>query len=92
MAARRREGRRGDRDADCEQLANEAVARGFATESFVRTARVFEDTAHVQELLGRRADAARFRERAVRMHERKGNLLALARLREDAGMPTGAGT
>lgn len=41
----RREDRRGDRDADREQLANEAVARGTATKSFVRTARACVDTA-----------------------------------------------
>ena len=91
MAARRREDRRGDRDADREQLANDAVARGFATESFVRTARVFEDTAHVQELLGRRAMPRASGNEPYACTSARGACLPW-RGYATSGMPTGAGT
>ncbi len=73
-----------------EHMVQRAVEIAAATESFVQTARAFEDAAHVHELLGRPAEAGRYLERAMDMHEQKGNVLALARLRDAAAAPTGA--
>ncbi len=63
-------------------LASEAVALGSETSALENLADAICDLAEVFELAGRREEAVTELERAVVLHERKGNLVMAIRIRE----------
>ncbi len=64
--------------ADAERLARESVALAATTDFLEAHARAFEDLAEVLRLAGRPQEAPAELERAIRLHEQKGNRAAEA--------------
>jgi tetratricopeptide (TPR) repeat protein len=78
--------RRGELD-DALRVGREAVELAGRSDYLQETALAWADLAEVHRLAGRRDDAAAALEQAIRIHEGKGNVAAIALLRRSVGEP-----